>query len=495
MLPKEQFISLIATDLCDQIQTLSSNDDFIKGIIKCLKERSTPPVRTALSDWTLDDGIILFKNKVFVPNNRDIRRSIIAETHESPVSGHPGHLKMLYLLKERFYWPGMAIMTKQFIDGCAVCQQMKTNTHPTAAPLMPIKSHAHRPFQQVTMDFITDLPISNGFDSIFIVVDQGLSKGVILCPCNKTINAEGTIKLYIDNVFIQYGLPDVIISDRGPQFASNVFNGIFDAIGVKHRMSTAYHPQTDGQTEHYNQELEAYLCIYCAYKPDEWSNKLSLAQFAHNARTHEAIKQSPFQLMYGTKPVALPEVSEKTNSPVANDRINQLYKSREEALAAHDLARVKMMERTTNRTKPFKVNDQVWLESKNLKIPYQSRKLTPKQEGPFKIKEVLGPVTYQLTLLKQWKIHDVFHACLLTPYKETELHGPNETRPPPNLVQGNEEYEIETIVSHHRHKNHETTYLIKWKGYLSSENSWITESDLINAEEELNDYKRRRKIK
>jgi hypothetical protein len=454
MLPKEQFISLIATNLRDQIQTLSSNDDFIKGIIKCLKEQSTPPLRTALSDWTLDDGIILFKNKVFVPNDRDIRRSIIAETHESPVSGHPGHLKTLYLLKERFYWPGMAIMTKQFIEGCAVCQQMKTNTHPTTAPLMPIKSHAHRPFQQVTMDFITDLPISNGFDSIFIVVNQGLSKGVILCPCNKTIDAEGTIKLYIDNIFIQYGLPDVIISDRGPQFASNVFNGIFDAIGVKLRM-----------------------------------------RFAHNARTHEAIKQSPFQLMYGTKPVALPEVSEKTNSPVANDRINQLYKSREEALAAHDLARIKMMERTTNHTKPFKVNDQVWLESKNLKIPYQSRKLAPKREGPFKIKEVLGPVTYRLTLPKQWKIHDVFHACLLMPYKETELHGPNETRPLPDLVQGNEEYEIETIVSHCLHKNRETTYLIKWKGYLSSENSWITESDLINAEEELNDYKRRRKIK
>jgi hypothetical protein len=385
MLPKEQFISLIATDLRDQIQTLSSNNDFIKGRIKCLKERSTPPLRTALSNWTLDDGIILFKNKVFVPNNKDIRRSIIAETHESPVSGHPGHLKTLYLLKERFYWPGMAIMTKQFIDGCAVYQQMKTNTHPTAAPLMPIKSHAHRPFQQVTMDFITDLPISNGFDSIFIVVDQGLSKGVILCPCNKTIDAEGTIKLYIDK--------------------------------------------------------------------------------------------------------ALPEVSEKTNSPVANDRINQLYKSREEALAAHDLARVKMMERTTNRTKPFKVNDQVWLESKNLRIPYQSRKLAPKREGPFKIKEVLGPVTYRLTLPKQWKIHDVFHACLLTPYKETELHGPNETRPPPDLVEGQEEYKIEAIISHRLHKNRETTYLIKWKGYNSSENSWIPESELTNAEEELNAYK------
>ena len=100
MLPEEQFISLIATDLCDQIKNLSADDEFIKGIIKCLKERSTPPLQTALSDWTIDDRISLFKNKVFIPNNREIRRSIIAKTHESPVTGHPGHLKTLYLLKE-----------------------------------------------------------------------------------------------------------------------------------------------------------------------------------------------------------------------------------------------------------------------------------------------------------------------------------------------------------------------------------------------------------
>ena len=111
---------------------------------------------------------------------------------------------------------------------------------------MPIISHATWLFQQVTMDFITDLPISNSFDSIFIMVNQGLLKGVILCPCNKTINADKTTKLYINNVFIQFGLPDIITSDRGPQFASNVFNGIFEAIGVKHKMSTASHQQTDG---------------------------------------------------------------------------------------------------------------------------------------------------------------------------------------------------------------------------------------------------------
>ena len=100
MLPEDLFVSLIATDLRDQIHALSSTDEFIQGIIKCLKDRSMPPLRTALSDWTNDDGIILFKNKVFVPNNRDIRQSIIAEMHESSVTGHPGQNKTLLLLKE-----------------------------------------------------------------------------------------------------------------------------------------------------------------------------------------------------------------------------------------------------------------------------------------------------------------------------------------------------------------------------------------------------------
>ncbi|KAF8671260.1 hypothetical protein AX14_005695 [Amanita brunnescens Koide BX004] len=185
------------------------------------------------------------------------------------------------------------------------------------------------------MDFITNLPTSNGFDSIFILVNQGLPKGVILCPGNKMINAEETTKLYIDNVFIQFGLPDIIISDRGPQFTSKCF--------------------TLKQMDKQNAIIK---------------NLKLISQFAHNSRTHEALKKSPIELIYGTKPITLLEASEKTNSPVANDHISQLYKAREEALATHELlACIKMKERITHHSKPFKVNDQVlWLESKNLKI-------------------------------------------------------------------------------------------------------------------------------
>src|SRR6266576_5390791 len=378
--------------------TATVNDEFTQSIKKSLTEKGIPPLCTALSDWSLDDKLILFKGKVYIPPKTDLRRDIIKEYHELPTSGHPGFFKTLALLKEHYWWPGLSQLVKKCIDGCTACQQMKSNTHPTAAPLIPISSQAHQPFQQITMDFITDLPPSDGFDSIFIMVDQGLTKGVILMPCNKTITAKQTVDLYFKNVFVNHGLPDIMISDRGPQFASHVFEGIMKACKIKHKMSTAFHPQTDGQTEQYNAELEAYLRIFCAYEPDTWNKMLPIAQFTHNVKTQEAIKQLPFYLMYGSSPIALPLVSEKTDVPTANKRIDTLRRAREEALAAHDLARIKMMERTLRKTKPFKVNDKVWLSSRNLKIPYQSNKLAPKREGPFTIKEVLGPVTYRLTL-------------------------------------------------------------------------------------------------
>ena len=132
------------------------------------------------------------------------------------------------------------------------------------------------------MDLITDLSPVDGFDSILVVVDQGLTKGVILIPCDKTITDEGTAKLLLENLYKRFGLPDKIISDRGPQFASKVFDKMLKLLGVKSVLSTAYHPQTDGTTEWVNQEIEAYLGIYCASHPEEWVAALSTLEFTHN---------------------------------------------------------------------------------------------------------------------------------------------------------------------------------------------------------------------
>jgi len=136
------------------------------------------------------------------------------------------------------------------------------------------------------MDLITDLPPVDGFDSILAMVDQGLMKGVILIPCNKMITSKQTGSLLLENLYKRFGLPDKIISDRGPQFALNSFKELLKILGIKSALSTAYHPQTNGTTEQTNQEIEAYLLIYCTSYPEVWPKALHLMEFTHNNRQH-----------------------------------------------------------------------------------------------------------------------------------------------------------------------------------------------------------------
>src|ERR1700677_444303 len=261
------------------------------------------------------------------------------------------------------------------------------------------------------MDLKTDLPPADGHDSILVVVDQGLSKGVILLPCNKTITSEDTARLLLENLYKRFGLPDKIISDRGPQFASKAFKELLKLLGIKSALSTAYHPQTDGTTERVNQEIEAYLSIYCASHPEEWPQALHTMEFTHNNRRHADRLQTPFELMFGESPIAIPLSFESTKYPTMEDKMKTLQRNREEALAAHELARSRMADRRKSSFTPFRTGDQVWLGSRNLKTMYH-KKMKPKREGPFTIQEVLAPVTYRLKLPTTWRIHNIFHATL-----------------------------------------------------------------------------------
>lgn len=171
-----------------------------------------------------------------------------------------------------------------------------------------------------------------------------------------------------------------------------------------------------------------------------------------------------------------------------------LQDARDEAAAAHELARQKMAARITRGFKPFTRGQKVWLEATNLRIPGSNKKMSPKREGPFEVAEVLGPLTYRLKLPSQWKIHPVFHASLLTPYHTTEVHGPNFINPPPDEVDGEEEYEVEAIVGH-KFVRRRMLYLVKWSGYATSENSWQTEKDLLNSTDILTAYKQAHRIR
>jgi hypothetical protein len=206
-------------------------------------------------------------------------------------------------------------------------------------------------------------------------------------------------------------------------------------------------------------------------------------EFAHNARQHSATGKSPFEVWYGYQPEFIPPVNFATKIPTVEERLQNLEQIRTEVSAALKVA-AEVMKSTHVSTPTYepKVGDQVWLEGTNIHTTHPKAKLAPRRHGPFKVITTWG-VNCKLQLPKSWRIHPVFHISLVSPYKETTAHGPNFTRPPPEIVQGEDEhYEVETILQSRLSPNKRgVQYLVKWKGYPSSENSWLPASQMIHA--------------
>jgi hypothetical protein len=331
---------------------------------------------------------------------------------------------------------------------------------------------------------MTDLPLTErGFDSIMVVIDHGLSKGMVVAPTNKKgLSTEATTQLFIDNVYARFGLPDNIISDRGPQFASSLFKNILKALGVRSNMTSTFHSQANRGTERANREIQAYLSIFCINDPTSWDQALKKAEFVYNNKTHATRTQTPFEIMYGQTPKAIPETF-YTEPFDSQERLHRQNQWRQDALIAHEFAAQNMKNKIRSTYEKFHVGQKVWLEGRNLKMNY-NKKITTKREGPFTILETIGPVDYRLKLPDNWRIHDVFHAALLSPYKENNTHGPNFPKPPPDLIEDQPEWEVERILRHRGKKNKQ--YQVKWKGY--EETSWEPEENLKNAEDTIKDY-------
>uniref|UniRef100_A0A0W0FRD0 Reverse transcriptase-rnase h-integrase n=1 Tax=Moniliophthora roreri TaxID=221103 RepID=A0A0W0FRD0_MONRR len=469
LLPKGLFINVIDIELQDKLKERLGTDDFHKAALETLTTMGLPLIKSALLDWEINDSLIWYKGRVYVPNDVVLCREIVQTIHEGQLFGHPGQFGTVDLVQRDYWWPGMVKFIKSFVDSCAVCQQMKINTHPTRVRIQLIEGTPNAtPFQVITMDLVMDLPISDGFNTIMVMVDHLSSKGAIFIPCTKKLDATQAVELLLWNVYKRYGLPDKIISDRDPRFA-------------------AYHPQSDGESERVNQEMEIYLRMFCSKEQTEWSSYLHMAEFAHNNRTHLVTKNSPFFMIMGyySRPLAM--AFEKTSVPSVEEQLNRLRKLRGEVVAMMDIARQKMIEREKRGLDKFEEGEKVWLEGKNLDFGYPNRKLSPKRERPFVIEQVIGPVTYKLKLLKQWRIHPVFYAGLLRPYKETEAHGKNFIEPPPDIVDRHEEFEVEAIIGHKplRKPRH---FLMSWKGFNSSHNEWKTKKELEHAMDVYLDY-------
>ena len=249
LLPQSLFINHINTDLNEKIARSSEKDPLVLNALQALEGEVPTQFRSHLLDWSYDAGILTYQGRVFLPDRENIRQDIVKLHHDHPTAGHPSYLKTRQLITAGYWWPGMAQYIRKYVEGCSTCQQNKTNTHPMVPPLNPIPSEQTLPFKQISYDLITGLPLSNGLDALLVMVDHGLSKGVILCPTKKTITTDGIAAIIFQKLYARFGLFDKVISDRGPQFTANFAKELGRILGYEISLSTAYHPQTDGETE------------------------------------------------------------------------------------------------------------------------------------------------------------------------------------------------------------------------------------------------------
>src|SRR6201996_3066092 len=408
----------------------------------------------------------------------DETREAISRHHDSPVHGHPGIARTIRLVERTMWWPNLRKDVADYVKGCAECQRNKVNNRPTHAPLQPIYAKEDAtPFEVVAIDFITKLPESNGHDSILTITDHDCSKASIFIPCREEISSEQTAALYVTHVFARYGLPSKIISDRDPRFASKFTRELCRLLGIQQNISTAYHPRTDGQSERTNQWLEQYLRFWVNERQDNWAAYLPMAEFTHNNWPNETTRESPFFLLMGYNPRAdwtdcpspIPQVA------LCLEQFKQAQKRAQELMIKAQKSWVKHKD-----TPKYQVGDQVWFEGRHLRTNQPTAKLAPRRHGPFKVIQVMSDVNYRLELPTQWSIHPVFHTDLLTPYRETPTHGHNYQRPPPELVDGEEEYEVEKILDQrHFGRRRKLQYLVKWKGYPDLENQWVDSHDVF----------------
>jgi Integrase zinc binding domain/Chromo (CHRromatin Organisation MOdifier) domain len=484
------------TNLRDRITKNKEYDFDITKAIELLQKEGPTSIQNDLKDWKIeevdDQKTIFYKGKQYVPKDQELRRDILKLFHDHKTAGHPGELETYNAVKQHYWWPRLWIFVKNYIKGCRICQQFKIDRNPSHLSFIPVEGAiSTRPFTHCSMDLIMDLPPVEGSDSILVVVDQGLLKGIILCPTTKMVTMDRIGNLLHENLYKWFGLPDKMLSDQGPQFAAKAFWAMLSRLEVNSVLSTAYHPQMDGTMERINQEIEAYLAIYCHSHPETWKKNLATMEFTHNNQRHTDRPKTLFEIIQGESPKALPLMYENTKFPSIDNKIKQMMTDRDEALAAHELARARMAERRRNMFTPFTVGQKVWLDTRNMKTNYH-KKMAPKQEGPFEVEEVLGPVTYWLKLPTTWRIHNVFHAVLLKPYIETEVHGENFSRPIPDILE-EKVYNVETILKHWR-RGRSYQYLIKWEGYPISEALWEPQEAFFDDVNLLSLYKKRHQL-
>ena len=421
-----------------------------------------------------------------VPDSPGLRADVLRQMHDAPMYGHLGTAKTLAAVRRAYWWPRLNAAVRAYCRECDACARNKPEQRRPAGLLQPLPVPP-RAWYSVSTDLIVQLPCTaRGKDAIAVFVDR-LTKMVHFAATTSDLDTMGYAQLFVSNVVRLHGLPSEIISDRGPQFSSKLWESICALLNVQIKMSSAYHPQTDGQTERANRVLEEMLRAFVGPLQDDWDDLLPMAEFAVNAAWQESVRETPFFLNYGRHPVTpathgLPTASHPAAADLATRIRTSVERAQRLLQGAQD--RQKRYADARRRERSFAEGERVLLSTRNIRLRTPgTQKLMPLFVGPFTVAKRIGKLAYRLelpTALK--KLHDVFHVSLLRPY-HTPV-GRQPTTPAPLLLDtAGDWYEIEDVLSHRTTKGRRSRlqYLVKWKGFGADHNEWRDERDLTES--------------
>ena len=374
-----QSSQLMASFILDTVSSTSliregiQHDEFAVRQISLLHSPSPPAhLGSAGPDahYTLSaQGDLLWKGVLYVPDHTNLRLLLLQSCHDHHLAGHPGVTKTVQVLRRRYYWPNMSADVYRYVRACASCRRNKTVRHKPYGPLrfLPIPE---RPWSSISMDFIEWLPVSQGHDTILVVVDR-LTKMALFIPTHSNDDAPRLARHFLEHVFSKHGTPSDIVSDRGKHFVSRFWASLCTLLGIQSNLSTAYHPETDRQTKHTNQILEQYLRMYINYEQDDWATLLPYAKFTYNNTPQSATGVSPFFANKGYHPSIEVNVEQVSSSEAAQmaEELSDLHAHLRKQLRITITAYEQATDNDRLAIPPFRVGEYVWLDARNIYNP------------------------------------------------------------------------------------------------------------------------------
>jgi hypothetical protein len=488
------------SSLLDSIRADIISDEFAQDILNHIisdraSSSSSKNPRKDYNQFKWDNGLLFRNTLLYIPNGSS-RLQVMQYCHDNPMAGHFGIHKTLELVSRNYWWPHLREFVEDYVRSCDVCCWSKIPRHRPYGLLQPL-SVPIGPWKSISMDFITDLPISKNFDAILTVVDR-FTKMAHFLPCTKTTNSKETVDIVMKEVFRLHGFPNDIISDRGPQFISKFWQHLLEMLKISCKLSSSYHPQSDGQTERTNQTLEQYLRCFINYQQDDWVDFLHFAEFAYNNSVHSSTGYTPFFANIGYHPrwtmMAHPENSK---NPAVEDRLRQLQdvhvalsQHLQNAQATYKKAADRHRLDSSPKELKFRIGDRVWLLRRNVKTTRPCEKLDYQRLGPFIISNQINDVAFRLDLPPQMHLHPVFHVSLLEPYMGSSIPNRVVLPPPPVQLVDGPEFEVKAILDS-KVVRKKLYYLVDWLGYTPNDRTWEPMENLDNASDLVAEFHRK----